>query len=151
MNIHRRLDTISLTVDLPPKELLLELKGDAAKYQAEKSGVYLLQPKIIDGFHCWTFRDYEKEGIRWNNKFNEFWVGPMTGNSSGINGPIQNQEHPNKIKAGWRYVNWKEDKWVTASSSDVVFKKWTSNEGKLHILQFHSNTFLYSFDFRHHS
>lgn len=117
--------------------MLLELKGDAAKYQSSNSGVYLLQPKMIDSFHCWVFRDDETKGIRWNKEFNQFWVGPMTGTSSSIDGPKHNQEHPNKIKGGWQYVNWKDDKWVIASSSDVVFKKWTSNEGKLLILQFH--------------
>ena len=80
--------------------MLLQLKGDAANYQPGMSGVYLLQPKMFEGFHYWSLKDDDTKGIRWNKKKNKFLIGCMTANSVGIKSSIDNQEHPNKIKQG---------------------------------------------------
>ena len=110
----------------------LSIIGGAQKHQGASGGTYFLQEEKTNNKPFWIHQSGGK-AIWWSP--NDYWnIGEFSNlgiTTTGIYGPSNNDNPPNKINNGWHYYN--GTNWPDAD--DVHFEDWTFKQGKfLHSL-----------------
>ena len=91
---------------MPPTKLRVKLRGIVKKYHA-KSGVYTLQPELVNGYPTWK-QNTSKNSVwfdisigRWTIGWTDC-LGSDTG--GGIFGPEEEDDWPQNL-SGWQYAD----------------------------------------------
>ena len=110
----------------------VKLRGIVKKYHA-KSGVYTLQPELVNGYPTWK-QNTSKNSVwfdisigRWTIGWTDC-LGSDTG--GGIFGPEEEYDWPQNL-SGWQYDDGSPTDWIDAGS-DVVIEDYSDGKSETH-------------------
>lgn len=117
----------------PPTKLKLVLKGEVERIWGSKSGIYKLQPKVVNGYPHWIqksestslwFKKSESNSLWFDAKYCR-WIVGMSSNLgesiSAIKGPKPDDDWPQNLCGNWKYFDYDKDAWMDAGEN-VVFE-----------------------------
>ena len=112
---------------LPPTKLKVRVQGKAKKHQGDSSGVYTLQPKLVNSNPTW-----KQKSAHYSIWFaNGAWVVGLTPNLGSVKvhiiGPQTGDDWPQNL-SGWLYGDYDKNCFVDAES-DVIIED--HSDGKL--------------------
>ena len=111
---------------LPPLKLKVQLQGKAKKYQGHWSGVYTLQPEMVNGYPTW--KQLSLTNSIWfdasNGDWNIGWTSDLGSDFAGIIGPKAEDDWPQNL-SGWKY--WDETEFLDAGI-DVVIEDYSKGK-----------------------
>ena len=114
---------------LPPTKLKVRVQGKAKKHQGDSSGVYTLQPKLVNSNPTW-----KQKSAHYSIWFaNGAWVVGLTPNLGSVKvhiiGPQTGDDWPQNL-SGWQYFDGKN---FLDAGSDVVIEHYSDGKLETHL------------------
>lgn len=108
----------------PPAKLKLVLKGEVGRIWGYMSGIYKLQPKLVNGYVHWIQKS--KSNALWFDKTYFNWrvyrTSDLGESFSAIKGPKYDDNWPQNLCGNWKYSDNDTCTWLD-SGEDVVFEE----------------------------
>ena len=116
---------VFISVQPPPLELEIVLKGKAYEKQSGREGKYLLADRDVNGYPYWVQEDGSKNAI-WLDKVDVNWKiassSSLGSTNYGIKGQSGKDSYPNMITDNWIYYDGDNDETYNATSSEIIIR-----------------------------
>ena len=113
-------------------KLKVKLQGKAKKHQGGRSGVYTLQPELVNNYPTWK-QKLSKNSIWFDSACSSWNIGftsDLGSSTGGIDGPKSEDDWPQNL-SGWQYDDGSPTDWIDAGS-DVVIEDYSDGKSETH-------------------